>query len=634
LAEIGTTLGGRYRLIELLGQGGMATIYRAHDVQLDRDVAVKLLRPEYGRDPDFLGRLREEARSAASLGHANIVAVHDYGEADSGPYIVMELIDGQDLASLIRQNGPLPPRQAARIAIEIAKGLHAAHVRGIVHRDVKPSNVLVSRDGRVKVADFGIARAVAESQMTLPGTTMGSVHYFSPEQARGEPATAASDVYALGIVLFEMLTGQRPFTGDGAASVAVARLNAVPPKPSSIRPSIPPVLDTIVERAMALDPIRRFPSAAAFANALEGFLAERPDAAAAGAAAAGAAVGAAGATVAAGVARPNPNQTFAYPEDAYAGSGATPPPLPPSGRRREVEDDDGGGSPWPWVAGLAGLLVLALGAFILFQLLAGNRSPAVANVRVPNFVGKTYDQAQVLADQANVALVRSDQTSDKPANTVLAQDPAPSAEVPGGSQVQVQVAVQAQVVAVPDIRSQPEAQALDAIVGEGLKVGTRSEDFSPTVPEGSVISQSPGAGIIVARGTKVDYVVSTGPEPTPTPTPSPTPTPTPSPSPTPTPTPSPTPKPTPTPTPSPTPTPAARNVGDYRCVTLAEATAAIVGDGFVLGNVNTTPTAVEPPPPDWIVVDQSPSPGQRAPAGSPIDVLVQDPATLASCPPG
>src|SRR3954454_20432484 len=162
----------------------MATIYRAHDVQLDRDVAVKLLRPEYGRDPDYLGRFREEARSAASLGHANIVAVHDYGEADSGPYIVMELIDGQDLASLISQNGPLPPRQAARIAIEIAKGFHAAHVRGIVHRDGTPSNVLVSRDARVKVAFFGIALALAESHITVPGTTMGSVHYSVTPQVR------------------------------------------------------------------------------------------------------------------------------------------------------------------------------------------------------------------------------------------------------------------------------------------------------------------------------------------------------------------------------------------------------------------------------------------------------------------
>ena len=210
----------------------MATIYRARDAQLDRDVAVKLLRPEFGQDPDFLARFRDEARAAASLNHPNIVSVFDFGEDADGPYIVMELIDGQDLASILRENGPLPPRQAARVSAEAAKALQAAHIRGIVHRDVKPSNILVGRDGRIKVADFGIARALNEAQLTLPGTTMGSVHYFSPEQAKGEPATVASDIYALGIVLFETLTGQRPFSGDGAAAVALARLTTTPPRPS------------------------------------------------------------------------------------------------------------------------------------------------------------------------------------------------------------------------------------------------------------------------------------------------------------------------------------------------------------------------------------------------------------------
>src|SRR5689334_19746191 len=169
----------------------MARIYRGHDNQLDRDVAIKLLRPEYGRDPDFGSRFRQEAQSAASLNHPNVVAVHDYGQDPAGPFIVMELVDGEDLATIIKRSGALPPRQSARIAAEAARALQAAHQRGIVHRDVKPGNIMIDREGRVKVADFGIARAVAESQMTLPGTTLGSVHYFSPEQARGEPTTAA-----------------------------------------------------------------------------------------------------------------------------------------------------------------------------------------------------------------------------------------------------------------------------------------------------------------------------------------------------------------------------------------------------------------------------------------------------------
>jgi eukaryotic-like serine/threonine-protein kinase len=300
VSAVGETLGGRYRLVELLGQGGMATIYRAHDGQLGRDVAVKILRPEYGRDPEFLARFREEARNAASLSHPGIVSVFDYGQGESGPYIVMELVDGQDLASILRDNGALAPRQAARIAAEVAKALHAAHTRGIVHRDVKPSNVLVARDGRVKVVDFGIARAIAEAQLTMPGTTLGSVHYFSPEQARGEAATAASDIYSLGIVLFEMLSGQRPFSGDGAAAVAMARLSGPPPRVADRRASVPPALDAITQRAMALEPERRFPSGATMANALEAYLADRPDAAIAAAGAAGAAGAAAGAATAIG----------------------------------------------------------------------------------------------------------------------------------------------------------------------------------------------------------------------------------------------------------------------------------------------------------------------------------------------
>src|SRR6187551_136624 len=282
LAEIGTILGGRYRLVELLGQGGMATIYRATDTQLGRDVAVKVLRPEYLRDPDFSSRFRFEARSVASLSHPNIVGVHDYGEDPSGPFIVMELVDGEDLATILRANGALPPRQAARITAAVARALAAAHAKGIVHRDVKPGNVLIGRDGQVKVADFGIARAVAEAQMTLPGTTLGSVHYFSPEQVRGEPATNESDIYSLGIVMYEMLTGVRPWEGDSAASVALARLSGPIPDPATVRPSVPPDLASITRKALALDPNDRWPSAAAMADALEATLQPGGGAASAG----------------------------------------------------------------------------------------------------------------------------------------------------------------------------------------------------------------------------------------------------------------------------------------------------------------------------------------------------------------
>src|SRR6187399_1174976 len=239
---IGRLISGRYRLIAPLGEGGMATIWRAIDEQLDREVAVKILRPQFSSDPGFAARFKQEARSAGGLSHPNIVSVYDYGTdgADGEQYIVMELVDGRDLSTILRDRGSLSVDDSVRIAIGVASALEVAHRKGIVHRDVKPGNILITDAGDVKVTDFGIARAVAEASMTVTGTTLGSVHYFSPEQARGDEVTGASDVYSLGIVLFEMLTGRRPFTGDSAAAVALKRLNEDPPTPTSIGHPVAP----------------------------------------------------------------------------------------------------------------------------------------------------------------------------------------------------------------------------------------------------------------------------------------------------------------------------------------------------------------------------------------------------------
>jgi beta-lactam-binding protein with PASTA domain len=634
LADIGTVLGGRYRLVELLGQGGMATIYRARDGQLERDVAVKVLRPEYGADPDFVARFRHEAQSVASLNHPGIVAVYDYGTDPAGPYIVMELVDGEDLASIIRRSGPLPPRQAARVSSQAARAIGAAHDRGLVHRDVKPGNILVTRDGRVKVTDFGIARALAESALTLPGTTLGSVHYFSPEQARGELSTPASDIFSLGIVLYELLTGRRPWEGDSAAAIANARLSGPVPSPSSVRGGIPTTLDAIDQHALAQRPEDRFASAAEMADALDRYLTEDSSGAgaatgagsAAGAgmaggaaagiagAAAGAATGAAiGAAAAAGgaggagVARPNPGAQPSYPADAYARSGP-PPPRPPTQRVIEEDDDGGGSSPWLWLSALLALAVLALAGFLVFRLLSspGGAPAASPQVTVPNLVGLSFEQAQSKATALGLQVARgafADASAD--AGTVLSQDPPAGATVSAGTSISLTIARGQDTTIVPNLLDKTESEALNLIVQAGLQIGTRTEDFDPSIAAGSIVAQDPQAGLSVTKGLSVNYVVSKGPEPTPSPTPTPAPTPTPS----------------PTPTPGPTQT----TVDNYVCQPLAIAIAQIQTKGLSF-TVSPSNAGL-----DWIVVIQDPAPGTQVSPGSTIHLTAE--AAPATCPP-
>ncbi len=637
MAEIGAVLGSRYRLVELLGQGGMARIYRGHDNQLDRDVAVKILRPEYGRDPDFSSRFRQEAQNAASLNHPNVVAVHDYGQDEAGPFIVMELVDGEDLGAIIKRSGALPPRQAARITAETARALHAAHQHGIVHRDVKPGNIMINRDGQVKVTDFGIARAIAEAQMTLPGTTLGSVHYFSPEQARGEPATASSDIYSLGIVLFELLTGHRPWEADSAVAVAMARLAGPAPDPSTVRPGIPADLVAIDRKALATEPADRWSSAASFAAALEAFLAGTAVPGVGGAArdaTIAGALGAAGLGAAAAAssarARPNPG-AIPYVPEAYADE---PPRRPPPVTREPYTrpptppiDDEGpsGTSPAVWAAGIVALLILVAVGFLVFRLLSAPGTAPAAQVTVPNFVNRTLAEAQVLATQNGIILspAATPGPSGIAANTVLSQNPSAGTKIDKGGTVNVTVAAAAQTVAVPDLHGQPEAAAITQLVSDGLTPGAKTDAFDPIVPAGAVISSNPSAGVLVYQGTPISYVLSKGPEPSASPSPTPTPTPTPTPAPTPTPTLAP---------PTPTPPPAQLTVADYRCLTLFEARAAITGDGFVVGTVTPEPAgyaAVN----DSTVIRQSPNPGQKRPPGTAINLVVSDPASLATCPP-
>jgi serine/threonine-protein kinase len=275
VSEPGEIVAARYRLDEVIGRGGMASVFRGWDLRLARPVAVKLLRPEILADPDLALRFRREAHAATVLRHENVVACLDTGTDGDRPYLVMDLIDGEDLAARLRRDRRLPTEIATRIARDVARGLAIAHARGIVHRDVKPGNILLATSGRAMVTDFGIARVAAEAEATLPGTTLGSVNYFSPEQARGATTTPASDVYGLGLVLFEMLTGTRAFAGETPAAIAVARIDAPAPSPRSIDPAIPAAVDAVVARALAPDPTDRYPNGAAFADALDGLLVDR-----------------------------------------------------------------------------------------------------------------------------------------------------------------------------------------------------------------------------------------------------------------------------------------------------------------------------------------------------------------------
>ena len=613
VTEIGTTLGGRYRLVELLGQGGMATIYRARDAQLDRDVAVKLLRPEFGQDPDFLARFRDEAKAAASLSHPNIVAVFDFGEEESGPYIVMELVEGEDLGSILRGNGPLAPRQAARVSAETAKALQAAHIRGIVHRDVKPSNILVGRDGRIKVADFGIARALNEAQITLPGTTMGSVHYFSPEQARGEPATVASDIYALGIVLFETLTGQRPFSGDGAAAVALARLTTTPPRPSALRAGVPPELDAIVTKAMALDPggplrVRRRDGQRARGLPDRSVRPHRRDPGRRRGRRRGRGRDRRLGHREAQPARPVPaGRLRAIRAGARVHDQRHAAPAPRHRpRTRRAAPARGRGSP-----ACSGIAVLVVIGFLLFRLLTGGGAadgvPVAERVRG---AGRRPDLRRHAVRRRAGAGARARPRADRERHRGVRRggrdDPEPG---PGrGCRRRARDADPGRRRARPGVRRGARPPREDRGRGDPADRGRRAScrgraprrsTRSSRSARSSASSRVPG--ILVAPGTAVDYVVSKGPEPTPDARPRRR-------------RPRPTPPPTPTPTPPPTPTPGPVNVGDYTCQTLEVATTNIDVDGFSGGVL--TPASAGTPDQDWIVVGQDPAPGQKQPLGT------------------
>ena len=499
---INTLFDGRYRIVRKLGSGGMANVYLAEDEDLGRRVAIKILNDRYANDDLFIERFRREAKSAAALSHPNIVSVYDRGEAEGTYYIAMEVIEGRSLKELIMTRGPLPIPQALAYSHEMLEALRFAHRHGIIHRDIKPHNILIGE--RLKVTDFGIARAGA-SQMTEAGSIMGTAQYLSPEQARGAPVTASSDLYSVGIVLYEMLTGKVPFTGDSAIEIAMKHLNEPPKPPSKIRPEIPEELDQVVLRALAKNPEDRYQTAEEFSEDLhrvEAGLPLSPETSeAATALLTGAALlGDGGSTeVLAGPA-------VTKPQGAQPQAPRRPPPPygpgyyeePPRKRRR-----------WgPWL--LVALLLAAAGIagwYVFSQIqdqLAANEP-----VAVPNVVGLKEDAAVNLIEQAGLdPEVQRAANADVEKGRVFSQNPNPGNRIQKGDRVTLLVSTGAPKTSVPDVTGMSYGDAVQALSDANLNA-KRHEVFS-SKPIDQVVDQDPAAGQQVVEGTEVLLDVSKG----------------------------------------------------------------------------------------------------------------------------
>jgi serine/threonine-protein kinase len=536
---LGRVLDGRYRVQSHIADGGMASVYLALDTRLDRDVALKVLRRDLAQDEAFVTRFRREARSAARLSHPNVVAVFDQGEDDGHMFLAMEYVPGQTLREVMRAEGPLTPRAALDIMGPVLQALGAAHRAGIIHRDVKPENVILREDdGTVKVADFGLARAVSAHTVTSQtGVLLGTVAYLSPEQVERGIADARSDVYAAGLILFEMLTGSKAFTGDTPIHIAYQHVHGSVPAPSSRVPTVPQELDTLVALATSRDPDQRPANAdeflaevrqartmltpteldrrpegpAALGGGTSTVAVERTSALPAGPVTeslAEAGTSAAGA-VAGGAARTRrPVPPLALPMDHTP---TAPPVRPGEVPGQDGDDEDRGrGGLWRWV--WVALAIAMVAGAAAWWFLAGPGSPTV----VPTTVKLPYAQAQQALETAHLNPERLDQFDETvPKGVVMSTDPGAGTEVRRGTDVTVTVSKGPERYAVPNVVNKSLAEAREQIAASKLAVGSTKEDWSESVPPGLVVSADPKAGTQLKRGAKVKLVVSKGRQPIP-----------------------------------------------------------------------------------------------------------------------
>ena len=489
---VDTVIGKRYRLAEKIGTGGMADVYKAHDEVLGRSVAVKIMHAKYASDPAFASRFRQEAQAAANLQSPYIVNIYDWGQDGDTYYIIMEYVRGTDLKSVIREKGWLPSAEVANIGAQVCAALAIAHGYDIIHRDIKPHNIMVLPDGAIKVMDFGIA-AAGNNDMTESGSVLGTAHYVSPEQAQGKPLGATSDLYSLGIVLYEASTGKLPFDADSPVAVALKQVNEAPVRPTRINPAVDPNLEAVIGRALTKDPRARYQTAEDMRREL--LRIARPGA---GATTVGGAVGGG-----AGAGR-----TSVMP--AVGGGFPDAEGSPSLNRRPQIQEvpESNAKRIWAWV-GIAAAVIIA-GIAIIWAIvgLGGNQ------VTVPDVVGSTLEQAVAKMEDAGFVVADIKEVADTTVDpgTVVAQDPEGGTKAREGSNVTLTVSLSAETASVPDIVGMTEEEARTAITDAGFTPDPQPTQPSADVPAGSIIEQSPAGGEMAPKGSAISYVVSRGVE--------------------------------------------------------------------------------------------------------------------------